>query len=283
MGYIKDALRLHIYWWGILYGIFYLFAIALAIAGYMPTFGIANYGRIFSLFPLYGGLFTGFIILTIDRPRTWYGSQGCAFVLRWLVSTVSICLLAAYHHVTFGGKLYQSLIFYGMIWLFYVLALGHKYTSHRHQAQKVESEAKKYAQWFSEDAMGYLKDAFRLHIYWWGVFFGIFYMSAEALSKAGSLLFVLFLYASLLTGLLVLDADPIQRWHGTLGKATVVRLLASSLTTTVLIAFSTVVYGDFKETAQWTSFPWVLYVIALLVKYSSERHKRSGQDQPVKK
>lgn len=123
--------------------------------------------------------------------------------------------------------------------------------------------------------MGYIKDGLWLHIYWWGIYFGIFYMPAVALAHGGILLFVFPFYGSVFTGLVVFVLDPVRRWYGSLGIAVVIRFLVSTLTTALLIAFDTVTFGDLKETAILVSIPWVLYVIALVVVYF--RHKQNKQ------
>lgn len=125
--------------------------------------------------------------------------------------------------------------------------------------------------------MGYMKDALRLHIYWWGISFGIFYMPAVALAHGGILLFVFPFYGSVFTGLVVFALDPVRSWYGSLGIATVVRFFVSTLTTALLIAFITVIYGNLEQTAKFILIPWVLYVIALVVVYFRERHKQNKQ------
>ena len=282
MGYIKDMLRFHILWWEIMFGVFYLSAILLALATQTPMFGFTDNGQIFSFFSVYGGIFTGLIVLAIDKPSTWYGSQHLALALRLITSTVSLYLLAVFGYVTFGGK-FQNLIFQGLSWLLYLLALGYSSVASRFQMKKAVLRVKRYEQLLSGDVMRYIRDALRLHIYWWGVFFGIFYVSATALAYAGALLMVFPLYGGVFSGLVALAMDRPHNWYGCRRLALKLRLIVTIVSTALLIAFCTAIYGGLKQSLIFNGIAWLLYILELGASYRASRPRVQDTESEFKR
>ena len=113
-----------------------------------------------------------------------------------------------------------------------------------------------------------IRDAIRTYTTWIGICFGIFYIPAAGLSAAGTLLMVLPLYGTFLTGLVLLIVDPPRRWPLPRVKALWIRLLSSGAAALLLVVTNSFYYStrtheifvvDWQENLVFFVGAWALY------------------------
>ncbi|MDO4413206.1 hypothetical protein [Cutibacterium sp.] len=132
----------------------------------------------------------------------------------------------------------------------------------------------------------FLKDAIRSYVYWIGISWGVFYIPATALATAGTLLMVIPLWGTFLTGIVLLIVDPPSKWEKPVALSVLARLMATALAALLLFAYSNftregtqIFVGDWRENIAFCGGSWLIYIVAVgiaTVAYNSNHKSEEG-------
>ena len=117
----RGVIRTYTKWIGICFGIFYI-----------PATGLSVAGTLWMVLPLFGTFFTGLVLLIVDPPRRWPQPRVRALWMRLLSSGSAALLLAVTNslyrstrtHEIFVGDWQENLIFFVGAWALYAAVAG---------------------------------------------------------------------------------------------------------------------------------------------------------------
>ena len=133
-----------------------------------------------------------------------------------------------------------------------------------------------------------IRGAIRTYTTWIGICFGIFYIPAAGLSAAGTLLMVLPLYGTFLTGLVLLIVDPPRRWPQPRVKALWIRLLSSGAAALLLVVTNSfycstrtheIIVVDWQENLVFFMGAWALYSAVAGARYLTPGPSHKADDK----
>ena len=264
----KLFVRTYVYWVGLIFGF------AIVPGSLLFTGGVAPVNTPSWLTPL-----AGLLLFIIDRPSTWETPLWRALLIRVLGAGFAATMLIAFDAVasTYYGSQHwsETLLSLSLGWIAFTVMAGR---------MLMRSSARFATPTFTN------RDAIRTYTTWIGICFGIFYIPATGLAAAGTLLMVLPLYGTFLTGLVLLIVDPPQRWPQPRVKALWIRLSSSgaaALLLTVTNSFyrSTdtheIFVGDWRGNLLFFVGAWALYAAVAGAAYLMRGPSHEASDNSV--
>lgn len=261
----KLFVHTYVYWVGFILGFAIMPGSLLSTAGVTPV-----------NLPLWLAPLAGLLLFVIDRPSTWKPPLWRALLIRVLGAGVATIVLVAFDAVAsthYGSQHWsETLLSFGLGWIVFTVVAGHMLMS---------SSAG-----FGTPAHT-IRDAVRTYTTWIGICFGIFYIPAAGLSAAGTLLMVLPLFGTFLTGPVLLAVDPPRRWLQPRALSLWIRLLSSGAPALLLAVTNSfyrstrtheIFVGDWQENLIFFVGAWALYAAAAGVTYLMRGPSREAYD-----
>lgn len=250
----KLFVRTYVYWVGLILG----FAI---FPGYLLfTAGVAPVN-----IPLWLAPLAGLLLFVFDSPSTWDRPRWHALLIRACgtgFATVALVAFDATGATCFGSHHWcETLVSLGLGWIAFIVVAGWVSRDDSSQNDASVHEGKEAVQTFTA---------------WVGICFGVFYIPATVLAASGTLLMVIPLFGTFLTGLVLLIADPPKRWSQTRLFVLWMRLCSSGAAALLLAVAGTVhrdtrthevFIGDWQENLIFHMGAWGLYVAVAGVAY----------------
>ncbi len=259
--FVKLFVRTYVYWVGLILGF------AVVPGSLLFTAGVAPVNT-----PLWLVPFAGLLLFVIDRPSTWEPPLWRALLIRVLGAGFAATMLIAFEVVYRSQHWSEALLSFGLGWIVFTV-VGH---------MLMGSSAR-----FGAPAHT-IGDAIRIYATWIGICYGIFYIPAAGLAAAGTLLMVLPLYGTFLTGLVLLIVDPPRRWPQPRVKALWMRLLSSGAAALLLVVTYSfyrdtdtheIFAGDWQENLVFFMGAWALYAVVAGVTYLTRGPSHEAYDK----
>ena len=245
----KLFVHTYVYWVGFILGFAIIPGSLLSTAGVAPV-----------NLPLWLAPLAGLLLHVIDRPSTWETPLRRAFRSRVFGAAVATIVLVVFDAVAsthYGSQHWgETLISLGLGWIAFTVVAG--YLLMRRSTRCDPPSFKN-------------RDAIRTYTAWVGICFGIFYIPATGLSAAGTLLMVLPLFGTFLTGLVLLIFDSPRRWPQPRVRTLWIRLLSSGVAAVLLAVTNSfyrhtrtheIIVGDWQENLTFFVGAWALYAVA---------------------